>query len=236
MVVQHVHVHICLLKFLFISLGGVRLSPCWHIITAPDDRWAWSIRWNENLQGKPKYTEKTYPSATLSNMNPTWSSLGLNLGHHSGKLATNSLSCVTWYLSSDDIQYFALYSYLKHSTICWSHAKRYLFSIYALTVTIRVKPPFKVSLGSVYKNTKLRNILDWGNLTIMINDLWLLILNITWRGTLNGSSTAVLFLTGEHLFREVHYCSWCTVGCQHCHILVIFRTGHIGEEPENTTH
>jgi hypothetical protein len=26
----------------------------------------WSNWWNENWQGKPKYPEKTYPSATLS--------------------------------------------------------------------------------------------------------------------------------------------------------------------------
>jgi hypothetical protein len=26
----------------------------------------WSDLWNENWQGKPKYSEKTYPSATLS--------------------------------------------------------------------------------------------------------------------------------------------------------------------------
>jgi hypothetical protein len=26
----------------------------------------WSNWWNENWQGKPKYSEKTYPSATLS--------------------------------------------------------------------------------------------------------------------------------------------------------------------------
>jgi hypothetical protein len=28
----------------------------------------WSKWWNENWQGKPKYSEKTYPSATKSHM------------------------------------------------------------------------------------------------------------------------------------------------------------------------
>jgi hypothetical protein len=37
----------------------------WPIVPVPDDRW-WvrSSRWNENWQGKPKYSEKTCPSAT----------------------------------------------------------------------------------------------------------------------------------------------------------------------------
>jgi hypothetical protein len=39
---------------------------------APDERWLWSSRWNENWQGKPKDSEKTCPSATLSTTNLTW--------------------------------------------------------------------------------------------------------------------------------------------------------------------
>jgi hypothetical protein len=31
-----------------------------------DEDDVWSNWWNENWQGKPKYSEKTYPSATLS--------------------------------------------------------------------------------------------------------------------------------------------------------------------------
>jgi hypothetical protein len=61
----------------------VRLSPLgtsttnWPIVPAPDDRWwwMWSSRWNETCQGKPKYSEKTCPSATLSTTNPTWPAL-----------------------------------------------------------------------------------------------------------------------------------------------------------------
>jgi hypothetical protein len=30
----------------------------------------WSNWWNEDWQGKPKYSEKTFPSATLSTTNP----------------------------------------------------------------------------------------------------------------------------------------------------------------------
>jgi hypothetical protein len=38
----------------------------WPLVPAPDDRWwwLWSNWWNEDRQGKPKYSEKTYPSAT----------------------------------------------------------------------------------------------------------------------------------------------------------------------------
>jgi hypothetical protein len=80
--------------------GGVRPSPLdtlatiWPIVPAPDDRWWWmfSSWWNENWQGKPKYSEKTCPSTILSTTNPTWRILGSNPDHHSGKLATNCLS------------------------------------------------------------------------------------------------------------------------------------------------
>jgi hypothetical protein len=52
----------------------------------------WSSWWNENWQGKPKYSEKTCASATLSTTNPTWSDLGSNPGRCGGKPATKCLS------------------------------------------------------------------------------------------------------------------------------------------------
>jgi hypothetical protein len=91
----------CLIKSIqhLVSWGGLRLRPLgtsatiWPIVPAPDDRWwVWSSRWNENWQGKPKYSEKTYPSATLSTTNPTWPDLGSILGRCGGKLVTNRLS------------------------------------------------------------------------------------------------------------------------------------------------
>jgi hypothetical protein len=42
--------------------------------------------------GKPKYSEKTCPSATLSTTNPTWLDPGSNPGRRGGKPATNRLS------------------------------------------------------------------------------------------------------------------------------------------------
>jgi hypothetical protein len=48
--------------------------------------------WNENLQGKPKYSEETCPGATLSTTNPTRLYLLSNPGRHGGKPATNRLS------------------------------------------------------------------------------------------------------------------------------------------------
>jgi hypothetical protein len=55
--------------------------------------WGWRIiRWNEDWQGKPKYSEKTSPGATLSTTNPTWPDPGLNPGRHCGKPAINRLS------------------------------------------------------------------------------------------------------------------------------------------------
>jgi hypothetical protein len=43
-------------------------------------------------QGKPKYSEKTCSSATLSTTNPTWRDPGSNPGRRGGKPATNRLS------------------------------------------------------------------------------------------------------------------------------------------------
>jgi hypothetical protein len=63
------------------------------IVPDPDDRlWMWSSRWNENWQVKPKYSEKTCPSATLLTTNPTRPDLGSNRGRRGGKPATNRLS------------------------------------------------------------------------------------------------------------------------------------------------
>jgi hypothetical protein len=84
--------------FSFIA-SGVGLSPLycghlWPIVPAPDDRWGWLWRnwWNDDWQGKPKYSEKTCSRATLSTTNPTWPDLGSNPGRHGGKPATNRLS------------------------------------------------------------------------------------------------------------------------------------------------
>jgi hypothetical protein len=62
--------------------------------TAPNDRWGWlwSNWWNEDWQGKPKYSEKTYSSAILSTTNPTWPDPCANPGRRGGKPATNRLS------------------------------------------------------------------------------------------------------------------------------------------------
>jgi hypothetical protein len=67
-------------KLFLWGVRGVRKSPLgasannWSIVRALDDRWwwMWSSQWNENWQAKPKYSAKTYPSATLSTTNPTW--------------------------------------------------------------------------------------------------------------------------------------------------------------------
>jgi hypothetical protein len=48
------------------------------------------VEWR--LAGKPKYSEKTCTSATLSTTNPTWPDPGLNQGRRCGKPATNCLS------------------------------------------------------------------------------------------------------------------------------------------------
>jgi hypothetical protein len=76
-----------------VGLSPLYCGHFWPIVPAPDDRWGWlwSSWWNEDWQGKPKYSEKTCPSATLST-NPTWPDPGSNPGRRGGKPATNRLS------------------------------------------------------------------------------------------------------------------------------------------------
>jgi hypothetical protein len=62
----------------------------------------WSNWWNENWQGKPKYSEKTYPSATLSTTNPTWQ--------------TRSQSHLPTYLPTHQITYLPTYLHTKPPT------------------------------------------------------------------------------------------------------------------------
>jgi hypothetical protein len=67
---------------------GHLLSHC----ACPGWLWGWRIiRWNEDWHGKPKYSETTCPSATLSTTNPTWPDPGSNPGRRGGKPATNRL-------------------------------------------------------------------------------------------------------------------------------------------------
>jgi hypothetical protein len=51
----------------------------------------WRNWWNDDWQGKPKYSEKTCPSAALSTTNPTCYPEA-NPGRRGGKSATNRLS------------------------------------------------------------------------------------------------------------------------------------------------
>jgi hypothetical protein len=66
----------------------------WPIVPAPDDRRGglWRNWWNKDWQGKPKYSEKTCSSATLSTTNPPWTNPVLNPGRRGEKPATNRLT------------------------------------------------------------------------------------------------------------------------------------------------
>jgi hypothetical protein len=87
--------------FSFSGWGGAEstwyVGHCWPNVPAPDDRWwwLWSSPWNEDWQGKPKYSEKNCPSATLSTTNPTW------------------LACITVLAFFINIQPFFIPSYMQ---------------------------------------------------------------------------------------------------------------------------
>jgi hypothetical protein len=105
---------------------GLRLSPLgmsatnWPILPVPDDRWwVWSSQWNDNLQGKPKYSEKTCPSVTLSITNPTWTDLGSNSGSHGG-----SRRLTAWALTWPFSVYIGINKNVCSTVndICWLHS------------------------------------------------------------------------------------------------------------------
>jgi hypothetical protein len=66
--------------------------PLLAYYTCPEWLWGWRIWWNEDWQGKPKYSEKTCPSATLFTTNPTLLDPVSNTNCHGGNPATNRLS------------------------------------------------------------------------------------------------------------------------------------------------
>jgi hypothetical protein len=87
--------------YLFFSWGEAESTwycgNCLAYCTASNDKWLRSNRWNANLQGKLKYSEKTCSSATLSTTNPIWSNQGSKTGRRYGTPATNCLSYGTAY-------------------------------------------------------------------------------------------------------------------------------------------
>jgi hypothetical protein len=116
---QYLKIMLCfffLLFFLRIVAGGVQTGSTRHrghllsYCACPGWLWGWRIIWwNEEWQGKSKYSEKTCTSATLSTTNPTWPDPGLKPGRRGGKSATNRLSygaaCYAFYLRLEDTGY-----------------------------------------------------------------------------------------------------------------------------------
>jgi hypothetical protein len=93
--------------------GGVQTGSARHVghslayCTCPGLLWGWRIWWNE-WQGKPKYSEKTCPDATLSTKNPTWPDQGLNPGRRGGKPATNRFSYGASHMGNKFMQYLCM--------------------------------------------------------------------------------------------------------------------------------
>jgi hypothetical protein len=75
-----------------VHLGPLGTSPTeWPILPAPGDCDDGEFGGMKIGMGKPKYSEKTCPSATLSTTNSTWLEPGSNPGRRGGKSATNRL-------------------------------------------------------------------------------------------------------------------------------------------------
>jgi hypothetical protein len=65
-----------------------------------------SVEWK--LAGKPKYSEETCSSATLSTTNPSWTDLGSNPGRRGGRPAINRLSYATAFMESVDEKFWGM--------------------------------------------------------------------------------------------------------------------------------
>jgi hypothetical protein len=75
------------------KLGPLGTSATeWPIVPAPGDYDDGEFGGMKIVQWKPKYSEKTCPSATLSTTNPTWPGPGLKPGRRGWKPTTNLLS------------------------------------------------------------------------------------------------------------------------------------------------
>jgi hypothetical protein len=80
--------------FLFVPWDFGYYGHYWPIVPAPDDRWwrLWRSRWNVDLQGKPKFSEKICPSATFVYHKIQRENTRFNPGRRGGKLAANRLN------------------------------------------------------------------------------------------------------------------------------------------------
>jgi hypothetical protein len=92
------HTALFFFSLIRIVVGGVQtrstrvVGRLLSYYACPGWLWRWRIWWNEDWQGKPMYSEKTCPSATLSTINPTWPDPDANPDRRCGKPATNRLS------------------------------------------------------------------------------------------------------------------------------------------------
>jgi hypothetical protein len=138
--------------FLFVRWDFGYCGHYWPIVPAPGDRWWWLWRnwWNEDWQGKPKYSEKTCPSVILSTTNPTWLDPALNPGRRGGKPGTNHLS-----YSAAGIKFY-LHSYLRN---VFSYSKTLLQSM--LTIhTMNAHLTSEVLLDSLLNFLR---VIVWGS-------------------------------------------------------------------------
>jgi hypothetical protein len=80
-IIQRRHISDTYYFFIILFLMGLdwahfgTAAAVWAIVPAPDGRWRWSL-WSNlcgaNWQAKPKFSEETCPSATLSTTSLTW--------------------------------------------------------------------------------------------------------------------------------------------------------------------
>jgi hypothetical protein len=133
--------------------------------SCPGWLWGWRIWWNE-WQGKPKYSEKTCPVATLSTTNPTWPDPGLNPGRRGGKPVTNRFSemlfresmivnlKIIWnqyILCGRYAEFSAHFPYFEKIIVGWCNRHAVCVSVYP-PINIWMPEPIFIKLGMYFLN------------------------------------------------------------------------------------
>jgi hypothetical protein len=110
--------------------GGVQAGSTRHVghwmayCTCPGWLWICSCWWNEDWQGKPKYSEKTCPSATWSTTNPTCKTQARTLAAAVGsqRLTAWAMARPTCWIWGSD---YEVYGFMGCNVVWFGESRRF---------------------------------------------------------------------------------------------------------------
>jgi hypothetical protein len=124
------------------------------------------IRWNENWRGKPKYWEKSCPTASLSIRNPAWLELRSNSGCRGENPATSSPiygRVVAYYLEKKTVKLLTAFQYISRKQRTSKFRASYRTEVNDETAIVSV---ISNSWGTILLNQLENNITPLGNIFI----------------------------------------------------------------------